>query len=54
VRIFVAIDGVGAYVNNTQPFTHEAFTRFVTDIAEWSLGIRAGVLRAAVDRLRTA
>jgi AcrR family transcriptional regulator len=52
VRIFVAIDGVGAYANNTRPFPHEAFTRFVTDIAEWTLGMRAGDLRTAVDRVR--
>ncbi|MFW0774105.1 TetR/AcrR family transcriptional regulator [Paenarthrobacter nitroguajacolicus] len=50
IRIWVAIDGVGSYVNNAESFEYEAFKRFVTDVAEWSLGIPAGGLRAAVDR----
>lgn len=50
VRILVAIDGVGAYANNTRPFEYEAFSRFVTDIAEWTLGMAPGRLREAVDR----
>lgn len=50
VRILVAIDGVGAYVNNVGSFDYEAFTRFVTDVSEWSLGMPAGKLRAEVDR----
>ena len=50
IRILVAIDGVGAYVNNVRSFDYEAFTRFVSDVAEWSLGMEAGRLRAAVDR----
>ncbi|MFT4221306.1 MAG: TetR family transcriptional regulator [Microbacterium sp.] len=49
VRIFVAIDGFGAYANNTQPFMHLSFTNFVTDVAEWSLGLDAGSLRAALE-----
>lgn len=52
IRILVAIDGVGAYVNNAEPFDYEAFTHFVSDVAEWSLGMRPGALRAAVDRLQ--
>ncbi|MFJ4264327.1 TetR family transcriptional regulator [Paenarthrobacter nicotinovorans] len=52
VRILVAIDGVGAYVNNVGSFEVDAFTRFVTDVAEWSLGIAPGSLRAEVDRIR--
>lgn len=52
IRIWVAIDGVGSYVNNAGSFDYEAFTRFVTDVAEWSLGVQAGELRAAVDRLQ--
>ncbi|TVU60185.1 TetR family transcriptional regulator [Paenarthrobacter nitroguajacolicus] len=54
IRIWVAIDGVGSYVNNAEAFDYEAFTRFVTDVAEWSLGVPAGQLRAAVDRLHSA
>ncbi len=52
IRILVAIDGVGAYVNNAGSFDYEAFTRFVTDVAEWSLGIPAGGLRAAPGHFR--
>lgn len=54
IRIWVAIDGVGAYVNNVGSFDYDAFTRFVTDIAEWALGVPDGTLRAAVDRQRMA
>ncbi|MEV7607128.1 TetR/AcrR family transcriptional regulator [Paenarthrobacter sp. NPDC089322] len=49
IRILVAIDGVGAYVNNVGSFDYPAFTRFVTDVCEWSLGVPAGKLRAEVD-----
>ncbi|VXA99113.1 TetR family transcriptional regulator [Arthrobacter sp. 9V] len=54
IRIWVAIDGVGSYVNNAENFEYDAFKRFVTDVAEWSLGVAPGGLRAAVDRLGTA
>lgn len=54
IRILVAIDGVGAYVNNVGSFDYEAFTRFVSDVAEWSLGMAAGELRSAVDQQRDA
>ncbi|SDX23829.1 transcriptional regulator, TetR family [Arthrobacter sp. yr096] len=50
IRIWVAIDGVGSYVNNLGSFDFEAFQRFVTDVAEWALGLPGGGLRAAVDR----
>ncbi|WGM20254.1 TetR family transcriptional regulator [Paenarthrobacter sp. OM7] len=54
IRIWVAIDGVGSYVNNPGTFDYEAFTRFVADVAEWSLGVPAGTMRAAVDQVREA
>lgn len=47
VRILVAIDGHGAYVNDIGGFTHSAYERFVTDTAEWALGLAPGVLAAA-------
>lgn len=47
VRIFVAVDGVGAYVNNIGAFDEESYTNFVADTAEWALGLRAGTMRAA-------
>ncbi|MBD7996202.1 TetR/AcrR family transcriptional regulator [Arthrobacter sp. Sa2CUA1] len=49
-RILTAIDGVGTYVNNTAPHADEGIAHFVSDVAEWALGIPAGQLRAAVDR----
>lgn len=44
VRILVAIDGFGAYVNNRSPFEDAAYTRFVADVAEWTLGLEPGAL----------
>ncbi|MFD4957607.1 TetR family transcriptional regulator [Microbacterium sp. NPDC058389] len=46
VRILVAIDGHGAYVNDVGGFTHEAYRLFVTDTAEWALGLERGTLAA--------
>lgn len=48
VRIFVAVDGVGAYVNNAGTFEEDSYTFFVADTAEWALGLEPGSLRAAV------
>lgn len=47
VRILVAIDGHGASVNDVGGFTHDAYARFVTDTAEWALGLAPGALAAA-------
>ncbi len=54
VRIFIAVDGVGAYANNRGPFDHEAYTRFVSDVCEWALGLEAGVLVEAIASLEGA
>ncbi|MFF2274612.1 TetR/AcrR family transcriptional regulator [Agromyces sp. NPDC058126] len=51
VRIFIAIDGFGAYANNTGAFASDAYWRFVTDAAEWALGLEAGRLRDEIDAL---
>lgn len=51
VRIFVAIDGFGAYVNNPGPFIDESYERFVTDATEWALGLAPGELRTAIDAI---
>jgi AcrR family transcriptional regulator len=40
VRILIAVDGVGAYVNNTGTFVNDAYAHFVSDTAEWALGLR--------------
>lgn len=47
VRIFAAIDGHGAYVNDVDGITHEALECFVSDTAEWALGLAPGTLAAA-------
>ncbi|MDS2172484.1 MULTISPECIES: TetR/AcrR family transcriptional regulator [unclassified Nesterenkonia] len=49
VRIFVAVDGAGAYVNSPTPFDHVTYHRFITDVAQWALGITDDSLRQAVD-----
>lgn len=45
VRILMAIDGYGAYVNSPLPFGNEAYEFFVADIAEWALDLAPGTLR---------
>lgn len=49
VRILVAIDGHGAYVNDIGGFIHEAYGCFVSDVTEWALGLAPGALAAARD-----
>lgn len=51
IRIFVSVDGYGAYVNNTGPFSHPAYDRFVSDCVVRELGIPEEELRAAVERV---
>ncbi|MFS0913071.1 TetR/AcrR family transcriptional regulator [Microbacterium sp. 179-I 3D2 NHS] len=51
IRIFIAIDGGGSYVNASVPYEHPAHTRVVADVAEWALGLPPGVLRAAIDAI---
>jgi len=48
VRILVAIDGFGAYVNNPASFDEPAFTEFVADVVSWALELDADVLREAM------
>ena len=52
IRIFIAVDGYGAYVNDVGAFEYDAYTRFVTDAAEWALGLDPGQLRAAIAELQ--
>ncbi|GAB3189836.1 TetR/AcrR family transcriptional regulator [Nesterenkonia suensis] len=53
VRIFVAVDGVGAYVNSSLPgdpgADHAAYRRFITDVAQWALGLPHDGLREKVN-----
>lgn len=46
VRIFIAIDGLGAYANNLGSFTHPAYTHFLSDVTAWATGIPVAQLRA--------
>ena len=46
IRILMAIDGHGVYVNSPLPFDHEAYGFFASDVAEWALGLAPGSLRA--------
>lgn len=48
IRILIALDGGGSYVNSSQPITHPAHTRVVADVAEWALGLEVGALREAI------
>lgn len=43
-RILMAVDGKGAYANDLSPTTSQVYQRFVTDIAEWTLGLIPGAL----------
>ncbi len=49
IRIFIAIDGVGAYANDLEDFAHPAFRHFVTDVAAWAVGVAPEGLRREVD-----
>jgi AcrR family transcriptional regulator len=49
VRILIAVDGVGSYVNDEASFEHASFEHFITDTAEWALGLQPGTLNGAVD-----
>lgn len=44
-RIFTAIDGFAAYVNSRTPFVNAGYEGFISDVAEWSLGLASGALR---------
>lgn len=51
-RILVAIDGAGTYINYSGAVQHQALTHFVTEVAEWTLGLSPGGLAASVAGLR--
>ncbi|WP_291039804.1 TetR/AcrR family transcriptional regulator [Herbiconiux sp.] len=44
-RIFIAVDGSGSYVNSGADLLGEAHARFISDVAEWALGMPSGALR---------
>ncbi len=45
VRIWMAVDGKGAYANSRSLFLNDASEHFVGDAAEWALGLPPGSLR---------
>ncbi len=45
-RILMAVDGQSASVNNSGEPSQEPYEHFVSDVAEWTLGLRPGTLRA--------
>lgn len=45
MRILMAVDGQSASVNNSDELPTGLYERFVSDVAEWTLGLRAGTLR---------
>jgi AcrR family transcriptional regulator len=49
IRILIALDGGGSYVNASTQIEHPAHRQVVADVAEWALGLEAGRLRGAID-----
>ncbi len=45
-RIFLAVDGLGSYVNSTGEVGHVKGAHFLSDVVEWALQLPAGSLRA--------
>ena len=44
IRILIAVDGAGSYVNTAATITHPAHRHFARDVAEWTLGLDSGAL----------
>lgn len=53
IRILIALDGGGSYVNTSAELTHPAHRHVVADVAEWSLGIDPGTLRGVIEETTT-
>lgn len=49
IRIFMAVDGYGTYVNNPGTFEHPAFVSYVADVTAWALRLDAGLLRERLE-----
>jgi AcrR family transcriptional regulator len=49
IRILIAVDGGGSYVNSTGEVDHPAQKHFVAEFSEWTLGVAPGALRTAID-----
>ncbi|HEX5859462.1 MAG TPA: TetR/AcrR family transcriptional regulator [Microbacterium sp.] len=48
IRIFIAVDGAGSYVNSAADVEHPAHKHFLADVAEWALGLEPGRLGSAL------
>ncbi|WP_438354845.1 TetR/AcrR family transcriptional regulator [Microbacterium sp. CJ88] len=49
IRILIAVDGGGSYVNSVGDYGSPAYAHFLADATEWILGIRPGALRTLID-----
>jgi AcrR family transcriptional regulator len=54
IRIFIAVDGGGSYVNSAGDVGHPAHRHFLSDVTEWTLGLAPGTLRRLIAAERTA
>jgi AcrR family transcriptional regulator len=52
IRILIAVDGSGSYVNSAVEAAHPAQKHVVADMADWALGLESGTLRSAVQARR--
>lgn len=46
IRILIAVDGSGSYVNSAGDLSNPAQVRFVADVVEWTLALPPGTLTA--------
>jgi AcrR family transcriptional regulator len=49
IRILIAVDGGGSYVNSTSAPAHPAHLHVVADVADWALGLEPGTVQDAVE-----
>jgi AcrR family transcriptional regulator len=49
IRILIAVDGSGSYVNSGAEAVHPAQRHVVADMTDWALGLESGTLRSAVQ-----
>ncbi|MGR0218734.1 TetR/AcrR family transcriptional regulator [Agromyces sp. ZXT2-6] len=49
IRILIAVDGGGSYVNSAAEAVHPAQKHIVADMTDWALGLESGTLRSAVQ-----
>lgn len=53
IRIFIAVDGGGSYVNTAAVIDHPAHVHFTRDVAEWTLDLEPGTLAEVLERGRS-